>query len=67
MEFIMVGFGAVAYGLLEVFNKEKLYLQNKFTIIEPRDKKKEIDFLFHSRNATSANATSANATSAKPY
>ena len=49
MEFIMVGFGAVAYGLLEVFNKEKLYLQNKFTIIEPRDKKKEIDFLFHSR------------------
>ena len=45
MNFVFVGFGSVAFGLLEVFNKEKLYLENKFTIIDPRDKTKELNYL----------------------
>ena len=38
-EFVFVGFGAVAYGLVEIMNKEGLYKKTKFIIIEPRDLK----------------------------
>ncbi|NCX04228.1 MAG: hypothetical protein EBW68_00390 [Actinobacteria bacterium] len=38
----MIGFGAVAYGLCEIFIKEKLYKTSKFIIIEPKDKGKEL-------------------------
>lgn len=33
-----IGFGAVAYGTLEIFNKEKLYMNCHFVIIDPKDK-----------------------------
>ncbi len=38
----IIGFGAVAYGLSEIFIKEKLYKISKFIIIEPKNKGKEI-------------------------
>jgi len=45
----MIGFGAVAYGLLEIFNKEGTFLDCNFTIIEPKDKSDELNKLFANR------------------
>jgi homospermidine synthase len=36
-QFIWVGYGAVAYGLTEIMNREKSYQNTKFIVIEPRD------------------------------
>ena len=39
----IIGFGAVAYGLCEIFIKEKLYKTSKFVIIEPKNKAEELE------------------------
>jgi homospermidine synthase len=35
--FIFIGFGLVGFGLMEVFNREKIYTKDKFIVVEPRD------------------------------
>lgn len=44
--FFMVGCGGVCTALFEIFNKEKMYLKNHFTIIEPEN---IADFIIKSR------------------
>ena len=48
-----IGFGAVGYGLSEIFNRESLYLNCDFTIIEPKkDRAYLISDIFKDRKCT---------------
>ena len=35
--FVFIGFGLVGFGLMEIFNREKRFMTDKFIVIEPRN------------------------------